>query len=228
MVFPADGADARASACGVSFPRRIFHCRPMPLQNRVTPMGEIVAAPQRGMFVGNRGIIHDGETRTLLNRRWSLKAWLTCTLHWKDVRRRPMSPGTWTELFFLDEATALAAGHRPCFYCRRVAAKDFLARFGDGTAGSAGAMDAILHRERLDGRGKRLHPPPHDLPDGAMVMQDGGPHLVLAGQARPWSLDGYGPAVAVRHDGQLVTPPSTLAALARGYRPVIHPSAGGR
>jgi hypothetical protein len=197
----------------------------MPLQNRVDPMGDIIATSQRGMFVGNRGIIHDPSSRTLLNRRWSSRAWLTCTLHWKEVRRAPMSPGTWTELFFLDEATALAAGHRPCFYCRRRDAKDFQARFGDRTSGSAGAMDEILHRERLDGRAKRLHPLPAEPPDGTMVLQDGIALLVLGGHGRPWSFDGYGQAVGLRDDAQLMTPPSTVAALARGYRAVIHPSA---
>ena len=87
----------------------------MPLQNRVTPMGDIVAEPERGMFTGNRGIIHDPRTRTLLNRRWTSRAWLICRLQWRGIRRSVMGPGSWTELFFLDEATALAAGHRPCF-----------------------------------------------------------------------------------------------------------------
>jgi hypothetical protein len=91
----------------------------MPLQNRVTPFGEIVAIVQRGLFTGNRGIIHDPATRTLLRRRWTTRAWITCVCDFKGRRREVMARRSWTELFFLDEATALAAGHRPCFYCRR-------------------------------------------------------------------------------------------------------------
>ena len=89
------------------------------LQNRVTPFGHIVAIPQRGTFIGNRGIIHEPATKTLLGRRWTAKAWLVCVLHYKGRQREVMSRRSWTELFFLDEAIALAAGHRPCFYCRR-------------------------------------------------------------------------------------------------------------
>src|SRR6476660_9075634 len=104
----------------------------MPLQNRVTPFGEIVAIAQRGMFMGNRGIIHDPQTRTLLARRWVTKAWITCACAYKGVRRNVMSTHSWTELFFLDEATALAAGHRPCFFCRRDGAMRFCVAWGRG------------------------------------------------------------------------------------------------
>jgi len=93
----------------------------MPLQNRVTPFGDIIATPARGMFTGNRGIIHDPATRTLLRRRWTTKSWIVCACEWKGIRRDVMGGRSWTELFFLDEATALAAGHRPCFLCRREA-----------------------------------------------------------------------------------------------------------
>src|SRR5437870_4460212 len=129
----------------------------MPLQNRVTPFGEIVAAPERGLYTGNRGIIHDPETRTLLQRRWTSKVWIVCLCEFQGRRRRLMSPGTWTELFFLDEATALAAGHRPCFFCRRTDAEAFRSAWARGNGGRAPAapeMDAILHAERLDGRRK--------------------------------------------------------------------------
>jgi hypothetical protein len=132
----------------------------MPLQNRVTPMGDIVAEPERGMFTGNRGIIHDPRTRTLLNNRWSSRAWLICRLQWRGIRRTVMGTGSWTELFFLDEATALAAGHRPCFLCRRTAAVAFQASFPnpDRTAKpKAFDIDRVLHAERLHGRRKRLH-----------------------------------------------------------------------
>lgn len=203
----------------------------MPLQNRVTPMGDIVAAPERGCFTGNRGIIHNAQTRTLLKRRWTSHAWLICVLSWRDVRRTVMSAGSWTELFFLDEATALAAGHRPCFLCRRAAAQAFQARFrieGTGAVPKAPEIDRVLHAERLDGRLKRLHAltsPAADLPDGAMVLQDGVPHLIVGGLARPWSLRGYGVAVVAQDHAQVITPPSTVAVLRAGYRPHMHASA---
>src|ERR1700716_375317 len=131
-----------------------------PLQNRVTPSGDIVSTPQRGLFPGNRGIIHDPATKTLLNRRWSNKAWLACVCEFRSRRRDVMATRSWTELFFLDEATAFAAGHRPCFYCRRDDANRFRAAWekGNGAANvRATDIDAVLHRERLDGRAKRLH-----------------------------------------------------------------------
>ena len=126
----------------------------MPLQNRVTPTGDIVATPHRGLFTGNRGIIHDPATKTL-TRRWASQAWLTCVCEFRGRRREVMGGRSWTELFFLDEATALAAGHRPCFYCRRDDADRFRSCWeqGNGVAGSlARDIDAVLHRERLDAR----------------------------------------------------------------------------
>ena len=205
----------------------------MPLQNRVTPMGDIVAKPERGMFTGNRGIIHDPLTRTLLNRRWASQAWLICTLQWRGIRRAVMRTRSWTELFFLDEATALAAGHRPCFLCQRAAAAAFQARFPvpDRTARfKAPDIDRVLHAERLHGRRKRLHDLPSPaaaLPDGAMVFQAGAPHLILNGLARQWSMQGYGvPAAPLDGAGAwLITPPSTVATLRSGYQPRLHASA---
>lgn len=203
----------------------------MPLQNRVTPLGDVVAAPERGRFTGNRGIIHDERSRTLLKRRWTSRAWLVCTLRWRDVRRSVMATRSWTELFFLDEATALAAGHRPCFYCRRAAARAFQRGFPTDRAAAAPRapdIDKVLHAERLDGGRKRLHAPacaPAELPDGAMVLQAGAPHLILGGLARPWSLRGYGAPVAPLDGARLITPPSTVAVLRTGYRPEMHASA---
>src|SRR5438477_2158643 len=144
----------------------------MPLQNRVTPFGDIVAIPQRGMFTGNRGIIHDPATRTLLKRRWATKTWLTCLSYFKERRRDVMARRSWTELFFLDEAVALAAGHRPCFFCRREAAEAFRNAWALARAVKvplAVEMDAVLHAERLDNGRKRLHAvsgSPEELPDG--------------------------------------------------------------
>jgi len=203
----------------------------MPLQNRVTPSGDIVATAHRGLFTGNRGIIHDPATRTLLNKRWSSPAWLTCVCDFRGRRRQVMATRSWTELFFLDEATALAAGHRPCFYCRRDDANRFRAAWQAGNGVSAvraPEIDAILHRERLDRGSKRLHPMPRPverLPDGAMIQAGEESLLIVRGSALPWSPAGYGAPRPSLADAMLLTPPSTLRALNAGYRPVLHPSA---
>jgi hypothetical protein len=204
--------------------------RPKPLQNRVTPFGEIVAIPQRGLFTGNRGIIHDPATKTLLNRRWATKAWLVCRCDYKGRRRDVMAKRSWTELFFLDEATALAAGHRPCFFCRRAAAEAFRAAWASGNGGAppaASRMDAVLHAERLQRRAKRIHPltsPVGDLPDGTMIVAEGRALALVKGRPYLWSADGYRCADALTPVHGLLTPPSTVAALRAGYRPAIHPS----
>ncbi len=219
----------------------------MPLQNRVDPFGAIHAVPERGMFLGNRGIIHDPATKTLLKKRWALQAWIICECEFRGRRREPMGrnrpggpdgiglPG-WTELFFLDEVTALSAGHRPCFYCRRERAADFVGRFGTAfgiAEPRAPMLDRRLHRERLASGGK----PPSlsateltSLPDGAMVAHGGKAYALRNGTALPWSFAGYGkPADAGALSGvplALLTPPTTVAALKQGYQPAWHPSAG--
>ena len=203
----------------------------MPLQNRVTPSGDIVSTPHRGLFTGNRGIIHDPASKTLLNRRWTSKAWLVCVCEYRGRRREVMSRQSWTELFFLDEATALAAGHRPCFFCRRDDANAFRAAWEAGNAVTgvlADDIDTVLHRERLDRRVKRLHPLPmpiETLPDGAIVQDGTESYLILQGRALKWSFAGYREAPRAITDPKLLTPPSPLRALAAGYRPVLHPSA---
>jgi hypothetical protein len=202
-----------------------------PLQNRVTPQGDIIATPHRGMFTGNRGIIHDPATRTLLTRRWSTNAWLTCVCEFRGRRRKVMGGRSWTELFFLDEATSFAAGHRPCFYCRRDDANRFRAAWeeGNGVTGMlASEMDAVLHRERLEGRKKRLHPLPmplQQLPDGVMVLAGAESYLIAQGVVLLWSPGGYRQAQNALADPMLLTPPSTLRALSAAYRPVLHESA---
>ena len=202
----------------------------MPLQNRVTPSGDIIATPHRGLFTGNRGIIHDPATKTL-TRRWASQAWLTCVCEFRGRRRKVMGRRSWTELFFLDEATAFAAGHRPCFYCRRDDANRFRAAWEAGNGVTdilAREIDAVLHRERLEGRAKRLHPlpmPPERLPDGAMVSQGNESFLIAQGRALSWSPAGYRRAQNTLSEAMLLTPPSTLRALSAGYRPVLHPSA---
>ncbi|WP_298241173.1 hypothetical protein [uncultured Bradyrhizobium sp.] len=203
----------------------------MPLQNRVTPTGEIIATPHRGMFTGNRGIIHDPATKTLLKKRWSSPAWIICLCEFRGWRRPVMARRSWTELFFLDEATAFAAGHRPCFFCRRDDANRFRASWdkGNGTSKvSAKAMDAELHRERLDRGKKRLHDlpmPPAQLPDGAMVQQGEESFLMRQGQPLLWSPAGYARAECELESPMLLTPPSTLRAFSAGYQPTQHPSA---
>jgi hypothetical protein len=200
------------------------------LQNRVTPFGEIVAISQRGMFTGNRGIIHDPATKTLLRRRWTTKAWLVCSCEYKGGRRAVMSGRSWTELFFLDEAVALAAGHRPCFHCRREAAERFRRLWAAAMGGprpSAEAIDTVLHRERLEYGRKRVHPiavPLAALPDGAMVAADGSAFTLRSGQAHRWTNEGYAQPERLTHADGLLTPPSTLMALDAGYRPALHPS----
>ena len=203
-----------------------------PLQNRVTPTGEIIATPHRGLFTGNRGIIHDPKTKTLLTRRWASPAWLTCVCEFRGRRREVMGGRSWTELFFLDEATAFAAGHRPCFFCRRDDAVRFRAAWeeGNGVKGvRARDIDAVLHRERLSGGNKRLHPLPRpleQLPDGAMVQRESEIYLIAQGRALSWSPAGYRSAQTAPQAAMLLTPPSTLRALSAGYRPLLHPSAG--
>ena len=203
----------------------------MPLQNRVTPTGEIIATPERGLFTGNRGIIHDPATRTLLKKRWSTPAWLTCLCEFRGRRRKVMGGRSWTELFFLDEATAFAAGHRPCFFCRREDALRFRAAWESGNrVGDLRApdMDAVLHRERLDKGKKRLHPLPmrlDDLPDGAMVQEGAASFLIAWGRAFRWSPGGYSKSEAPLKQAMLLTPPSTLRAFTAGYRVVLHPTA---
>src|SRR5258706_12860109 len=202
----------------------------MPLQNRVTPSGDIIATPHRGLFTGNRGIIHDPATKTL-TRRWASKAWLTCVCEFRGRRREVMGGRSWTELFFLDEATAFAAGHRPCFFCRRDDAIRFRAAWeqGNGVANVlADDIDTVLHRERLDGGNKRLHPVPMPvdrLPDGAMVQEGVASYLIAQDRALLWSPGGYRDAGRIIKDAMLLTPPSTLRALGAGYRVVLHPSA---
>jgi hypothetical protein len=198
------------------------------LQNRVTPFGDVVAISQRGLYIGNRGIIHDPATKTLLGRRWTTKAWLVCVLDYKRRRREVMGGSSWTELFFLDEAVALAAGHRPCFFCRRADAQAFRAAWGKAKGGKAPLapeIDAVLHEERLDRGRKRVHAissAAAELPDGAVIVAAGEAYTIARGRAFRWSEHGYQAARQIRRADGLLTPPSTLLAIRDGYRPVLH------
>ena len=204
----------------------------MPLQNRIRPDGEIVAEPGRGLFMGNRGgRLHDDD-RQLGSRRWAGKAWICCLTQFKGRHRTVMSSG-YTELFFLDEAAALAAGHRPCFECRRADAVRFAETWNGarGLVGRAAAsdMDDILHGERIGKGGmKRTHVAMlSTLPAGAMVIGDGQMLLWHRDLLWPWSMSGYGLPRAPVGDGACVTltPPSVIAVLGAGYPPVLHGSA---
>jgi hypothetical protein len=194
----------------------------MPLQNRVDPFGILFASPARGLFMGNRGgRIHDPATRTLLKRRWASKQWICCLTTFKG-RHRPVMGEGYTELFFLDEVTALAAGHRPCFECRRADARRFADLLAPGTR--AGDLDALAHPMRLAGP---RDTPSGPLPDGAMVAVDATAYALKAELFLRWSPFGYEAAVPAHEmpPFQLLTPQPFLGIVAAGYSPVWHESA---
>jgi hypothetical protein len=199
----------------------------MPLQNRVDPFGYLFATEARGTLFGNRGGKFHRDDRTLSTRRWASRQWICCVLSFKG-RQRSVWGRYYTELFFLDEVTALAAGHRPCFECRRQDALAFAEAFGKGRRLAAPDMDRVLHAERLSGRTKRVHRRAiDDLPDGAMVTFIGTDVLAVNGDALlPWTPFGYGaPRKRPRGgDAVVITPPSVLRALSHGYRPQWHPT----
>jgi len=203
----------------------------MPLQNRVDPFGELIAVPARGLYMGNRGGRFHTDARTLSGRRWVSRQWICCVLDFKD-RQRDVWGRFYTELFFLDEPTALAAGHRPCFECRRAAALHFAETWRQElrlrARPPAGAMDRVLHDERLSGRAKRLHRRSIDsLPDGAFITLDGQAYAVCGQSLLHWTPEGYDARRKRPRRGlvDVLTPPSILAVLAAGYQPHWHPSA---
>jgi hypothetical protein len=193
----------------------------MPFQNRVTPFGELVATSERGLVYGNRGRLHD--ERGVIRRQWQVKRWISCRLEFRGRRRPggPMAPNRYTGLFFLDDATALAAGHRPCAECRNADYKSFLALTG---ASGADELDERLHSER-----GRLHESELDgLPDGAFVALDGEPWLVRDSELLRWTPGGYSERRR-RFRGRVgvITPPTSLRVLASGWSgslPLVHPN----
>jgi len=193
----------------------------MPLQNRVTPVGELIATPERGLVYGNRGRLHDEHG--VIRRQWQLKRWISCRLEFRGRYRTggPMAPNRYTGLFFLDESTALAAGHRPCAECRNADYRSFLALTG---AARADELDEQLHTERGNLHEVELD----DLPDGAFVVLDNEPWLVLGPELLRWTPGGYAerrPRFSGRAD--LVTPPTSLHVLASGWSgslPLVHPN----
>jgi hypothetical protein len=199
----------------------------MPLQNRVDPFGELFADPARGLLMGNRGgRLHRGD-RTLADRRWASRQWICCKLDFNNRHRDVWGEG-YSELFFLDEVTALAAGHRPCFECRRKDAENFAALFARGRPRArAAVMDDVLHAERLDGKAKRLHRCKIDsLPDGAMIALAGDAFAVRGKRLLRWTPSGYGQAQPRPRGTQVavLTPPAILAVLSRGYQHLWHPT----
>ena len=200
----------------------------MPLQNRVTPLGDLIADPARGLVYWNRGCLHDEHGR--IRRRYQVKRWIACRLEFKGWHREPlMQPGRFTELFFLDEATALAAGHRACALCRRADYNRLTAIWGELHPGQEGAdaIDSQLHGERL---GTRVTARLDALPDGTFVLDEGQACLVFGRDLLRWTPAGYvehrrRPA---RADAQVITPPSLVAVLERDWNPLVplfHPSA---
>jgi hypothetical protein len=210
----------------------------MPRQNRVTPFGEIAAVPERGTFMGNRGVLHNAAGH--VKRAWQVKRWLVCVLEFRGRKRVVMTPNSYTELFFLDEATALAAGHRPCAECRHARFLDFccawkLVHPGDGGSKrpTADEIDKRLHAERVaPDRSKRSFMGSlDDLPDGVLVTIAASwgeqAYLVWGDQLLTWSPGGYGerrprPKTA---EVLILTPRSAVGALRAGYVPEVHPSA---
>jgi hypothetical protein len=206
----------------------------MPLQNRVTPLGEVIADPARGLVYGNRGCLHDQTGR--IRRRYNGQRWIACRLQFRGWQRRPlMQPGRFTELFFLDEATAFAAGHRPCALCRREDYTRLGALWRELHPGQVGAdaIDAQLHTERVAPGTRaqlRHHAALDDLPEAAFVLEEGIPWLVLGAELLSWTPAGYVER-RPRPTGQqvpLITPPSLVHVLRAGWEPIVpllHPSA---
>jgi hypothetical protein len=207
----------------------------MPLRNRVTPLSELVADSARGLVYGNRGCLHDEHGR--IRRRYNGKRWIACRLEFRGWKRqRLLQPGRFTELFFLDEVTAFAAGHRPCALCRQEDYRRFVTlwhKLHPGDDAGANAIDALLHAERVEpgSRAQRRHEVPFDgLPDGAFILHDGAPYLLDGHRLLRWSAAGYEASIPrpVTRQAVLLTPPSLVAVLDAGWQPLVplrHPSA---
>ena len=188
----------------------------MTLQNRVNPWGQIEADQARGLIMGNRGGKFHRDDKTLGKRRWASHHWICCDMYYKNMKHEAMGKG-YTSLFFLDEVTALAAGHRPCFFCRRADAKNFIG------GRKVPEFDRELHAQRL----ARHETEVKDLPDGAMIEQEGLAYAVKGQHLLQWSHSQYGLAIprASLMKARLLTPPLITAILAKGYQPRWHPSA---
>jgi hypothetical protein len=195
----------------------------MPLRNRVDPYGQLHAVKSRGAWMGNRGVLHDANREIVAQ--WRGKRWITCVLSFRGRKRKVFTPRRYSELFFLDEATAYAAGHRPCAECRREDFNRFRAAW-TGKKTSVNDIDAVLHAERT---GKRAWASlAARLPTGTFV-DAGGPYLVCSGRLYPWTFEGYGAPVALpRDEVRVLTPRSIVQLFREGLSPQIHPSAAQR
>jgi hypothetical protein len=199
----------------------------VPLQNRVTPAGEIVAMPWRGTMMGNRGVLHDDLRRIV--RFTQVKRWIACRLEWRGIRRRVMTPRSYTELFFLDEASAFAAGHRPCAECRNADYKRFRALWEScfGAVSGVDAIDAVLHAQRLDGRAKRtFRADVARLPDATYVSIAGVARIVWGDELVAWGGGEYGDRLPrpAHREVEVLTPPAIVEIFRAGYQPGVHPS----
>ena len=207
----------------------------MPLQNRVNPFGEIIATPHRGAWTGNRGIIHNEDQK--ITKKFALKAWITCQLNYKNAKREVMTGRKWTELFFLDEATAFAAGHRPCAFCRNTDYKKFKALWLKANAGfydlvdeKIQSIDAIIHKERLTKNGKNYYfEHLNKLPDGVIIAfpDDFTKYFLLKnGQLFEWQAQGYQELILPKENVEVavLTPKSFVRIFETGFQPQIHES----
>ncbi|MEM6527522.1 MAG: hypothetical protein AAF653_04465 [Chloroflexota bacterium] len=212
----------------------------MPRQNRVTPHSTLITTPARGTLMGNRGCLHNDDGDIV--RPYAVRRWIICLLNFKDRHREIMQPGRYTELFFLDEAVALAAGHRPCAECQRARYNTFRETWAAANPSLTGLppvraddMDNVLHRERLlprhsrqDFQRRTFPAPSATLPDGVFVQMQHNPtpHLLWQGQLYPYSPAGYGAphAASLPPTVTVITPPSVVATIAHGFTPHVHPS----
>ena len=195
----------------------------MPLQNRVDPFGAVFRSPARGTMMGNRGGALHNDRREIV-RVFKNPRWITCLLEFRGRHREVMSPGRYTELFFLDEATSFAAGHRPCAECRRDRFNAF--RSAWSRPASATEIDAELHRKRigLDGQKVKYQAAVQKLPDGCFIEIEGSPFLIWNDRLLLWTPEGYSHS-ARRHSDLTVTvltPEPIVECFRRGYRPEIH------
>lgn len=207
----------------------------MPHKNRVNPFGDIIARPERGLFTGNRGGELHNEQGEIVTP-YTNKSWIICALSFKGRKAQIMEPGHYTHLFFLDEATGLAAGHRPCFECRREQAVDFRTAWVRSIGGDVNSppniteLDGLLHGERYTeasrkwDRQKRTYEESYTtLPDGAFVLVDRMPHLIWHRALYLWTPGGYcAPVPIPEGKATVLTPRSSVGALRQGYRPVVH------
>jgi len=200
------------------------------LQNRVDPQGNIIKTSARGAWMGNRGQLHDQGKA--IKRQFKLKAWLICLLEFNGRHRQVMAPGRYTELFFLDEATAFAAGHRPCFECRRQDYNRFKAawlkgnpEYGFNEKTSFQEIDQLLHKQRIDRKGNKATHEANikDLPDGAFILIGNEPYLLTNNRIYHWAPAGYESAQPLPEitTVTVLTPKSTLNAFRAGYRPQL-------